>query len=87
MRFFLQVPYQARQQAKALGARWDPQAKKWYVFSEAQLKACRRWATSETAEPSDSLEVSTRKQRYAQAMRDYVEREEWLLKPKGGHHA
>jgi hypothetical protein len=29
--FYLDVPYSEKDEAKKLGARWDPKAKSWYV--------------------------------------------------------
>ncbi len=31
VRQYLNVPYEEREQAKAMGAKWDPERKKWYV--------------------------------------------------------
>jgi hypothetical protein len=33
IRVDLRVPYSEKDEAKALGARWDPSIKKWYVLS------------------------------------------------------
>ena len=33
VRVDLRVPYSEKDEAKALGARWDPSMKKWYTFS------------------------------------------------------
>ena len=31
MRLYLDVPYREKEQAKALGAKWNPRVKKWYA--------------------------------------------------------
>ena len=41
-RIWLDVPYQEKDQAKALGARWDPAAKRWYA-PRAGIGGLRRW--------------------------------------------
>jgi hypothetical protein len=33
VRVELRVPYSEKDEAKALGARWDPSMKKWYTFN------------------------------------------------------
>ena len=33
MALILQVPYEEKDEAKALGAKWNPQLRKWYVES------------------------------------------------------
>lgn len=44
---FLVVPYRERESAKALGARWDPEAKKWYVPEGRDLVAFRAWLSED----------------------------------------
>lgn len=34
MRLYLDVPYQEKDRAKALGAKWDAKVKKWYTDAE-----------------------------------------------------
>lgn len=41
-RYYLAVPFQEKEQAKALGAHWDWQVKKWYV-TDPESPACNRW--------------------------------------------
>ena len=48
---YLNVPYKDKDQAKALGARWDPEAKKWYTAPQS-LQALSQWAN-----PSDLAEI------------------------------
>lgn len=42
-RLYLDVPYTDKDQAKAFGARWDPQAKRWYA-PRAGIHELERWA-------------------------------------------
>jgi hypothetical protein len=43
MRTNLTVPYAEKDEAKALGARWDPTRKCWYVQDAKDLAAFGRW--------------------------------------------
>ncbi len=40
---YLNVPYHEKEEAKAAGARWDPQAKKWYVGDRRGYRRCLKW--------------------------------------------
>ncbi|MCW3476236.1 zincin-like metallopeptidase domain-containing protein [Limobrevibacterium gyesilva] len=42
-RTYLAVPYDEKDDAKALGAKWDPQAKAWYVPAGVDLEAFSPW--------------------------------------------
>lgn len=42
-RIWLDVPYSEKDQAKAAGARWDPQAKRWYA-PKPGMETLRQWA-------------------------------------------
>ncbi|WP_433237720.1 DUF5710 domain-containing protein [Streptosporangium sp. CA-135522] len=42
-RLWLDVPYSEKDEAKALGARWDPAAKRWYA-PRTGLAGLQRWA-------------------------------------------
>ena len=39
----LDCPFSQKDDAKALGARWDPSNKKWYVPADKDLRPFRRW--------------------------------------------
>ena len=41
--FFLVVPFAEKDEAKALGARWNASAKKWYVPAEKDRELFKRW--------------------------------------------
>lgn len=44
-RTYLSVPFSEKDQAKALGARWDPEARKWYTtLAGTALYRFERWA-------------------------------------------
>ena len=42
-KFFLDVPYSEKDDAKALGAKWDPKEKKWYASSQKIKDKCHQW--------------------------------------------
>lgn len=41
--FYLQVPFEEKEKAKELGAKWDKENKKWYVSKNADLTPFKRW--------------------------------------------
>lgn len=41
--FYLNVPFEEKDEAKALGARWDPQKKKWYFQRPQDFEKFVRW--------------------------------------------
>jgi hypothetical protein len=49
MRVVLNCPYEQRNQAKALGARWDPAIKKWYVDDPKDLAPFAQWLPDDVA--------------------------------------
>jgi hypothetical protein len=40
---FLNVPYAEKDEARALGARWNPGRKRWYVPSGVALEPFQKW--------------------------------------------
>jgi hypothetical protein len=42
-RTILEVPYTDKNEAKALGAWWDPELKKWFVPSGIDLRPFAKW--------------------------------------------
>ncbi len=55
-KIYLNVPYAQKDAAKALGARWDPSRKKWYVPAGVDMAPFASWL----ADVSDSPSVATR---------------------------
>lgn len=51
---YLNVPYAKKDAAKALGARWDPAQKKWYVPSNKDISLFAQWQTQD-ATPNSSV--------------------------------
>lgn len=44
MRFDLKVPFAEKDEAKKLGARWDPARKLWYVKDREDMAPFARWS-------------------------------------------
>lgn len=57
---YLQVPYAEKDQAKAVGARWDPDRRQWWVDSQrVQRHEVTRWLPSEPPASVDNEASST----------------------------
>jgi antirestriction protein ArdC/phage/plasmid primase-like uncharacterized protein len=54
-RHYLNVPYSEKNDAKALGAKWDRRAKSWYVRDDADLKPFARWNEATTKQPQSRM--------------------------------
>ena len=48
----LDVPYKEKEEVKVLGARWDPQIRKWYIPADQNPKPFARWIMEEYGESS-----------------------------------
>lgn len=44
MRFYIKVPYSEKDEAKRLGAKWDPVKKSWYYLDRDHVKF-KKWET------------------------------------------
>ena len=51
-RFYLNCPYAEKNQAKDLGARWDKDAKKWYVPNDVDRNLFKKWWPKHLVEES-----------------------------------
>lgn len=45
MRINLKTPFAEKEEAKALGAHWDPKRKIWYIQNVTDLTPFARWIT------------------------------------------
>ncbi len=52
MRINLKTPFAEKDEAKALGARWDPKQKCWYIQNVADLAPFARWITDSPSSAS-----------------------------------
>ena len=53
---FLNVPYAQKDEAKALGARWNAAEKKWYITADKDLSIFAKWQAD--AQPTTPLAAS-----------------------------
>jgi Domain of unknown function (DUF5710) len=62
MRINLKTPFAEKDEAKALGARWDPKKKCWYIQNVANLTPFARWITDSpsSSSPEKSRGPATR---------------------------
>jgi Domain of unknown function (DUF5710) len=58
----LKVPFAQKDEAKTLGAKWDPDKKVWYVPEGADIKLFNKWVVESV--PEDSIEVNLRASSY-----------------------
>ena len=60
MRTYLNCPFAEKDEAKALGARWDGQKKRWYVQDAKDLAPFARWMSAEegAAAPRPRVDAS-----------------------------
>jgi DNA topoisomerase-3 len=42
-RIYLNVPFDDKDEVKALGGRWDPESKEWYVMDHADMSQVSKW--------------------------------------------
>lgn len=58
MRVNLVAPYSEKEEVKALGARWDPTLKTWYVENVENLELFQRWLPGASTPPSGGGSLS-----------------------------
>lgn len=57
-RTYLTVPFAQKDEAKALGARWDPARKRWYVPEGVDTAAFQRWGPDSSDAPESASGAS-----------------------------
>jgi len=58
---YLNVPFAQKDEAKALGARWDAVPKKWFVPADKDITLFARWQAESGAVQSSGLKTSPAK--------------------------
>ena len=66
-RIYLAVPYEEKDAAKELGARWDRGRKSWYVRAGTDLGAVAKWLAQENAPKREAPSVSPQEE-FAEAL-------------------
>jgi hypothetical protein len=58
-RRWLEVPFEEKDAAKALGARWDPEARSWYAPPDVEFEPLARWTAdlSSISGPFEKVQV------------------------------
>lgn len=91
---FLNVPYSEKDEAKALGARWDGERRKWYIPDGAHAAPFARWINGndnsafqpragKTAKPTASLFVDlVPRTAWFSNLRSEITNDEWVLVKK-----
>ena len=57
-KIYLNVPFAQKDEAKALGARWDPAPKKWFVPADKDITLFAKWQTESGAVKSPATKTS-----------------------------
>lgn len=60
-KIYLNVPFAQKDEAKALGARWDAIKKKWFVLPDKDITLFIRWQAEPGSMESSKLETSSKK--------------------------
>jgi hypothetical protein len=56
-RVYLAVAYKEKNEAKALGAQWDPRQRCWYVAEGSELAPFERWLPKWALDPGDTIRL------------------------------
>lgn len=70
MRINLNCPFPEKDQAKALGARWDGARKTWYIVDVEDLTPFMRWIGHKAIEKAEKHEASPHVQRQRAKVRE-----------------
>ncbi len=66
-RIYLNVPFSEKDEAKALGAKWDRRAKAWYARDDMELEPFKRWQETKAKTPEPKISPE---QEFAQALKE-----------------
>lgn len=58
---FLNVPYAEKDEAKSLGARWNPTRKRWYVPDGVAVEPFQKWLSKDGAPFSGRVDAAAAK--------------------------
>ena len=61
-KIFVYCPFTQKEEAKQLGAKWDPLNKKWYAPSEDIYQKLKKWHVPANKKPYDRPKVSKKKE-------------------------
>lgn len=83
---FIEVPFKQKDEAKALGAKWDRQEQSWYVPASVDPAPFAKWAQGAATAATDAPKVSQAIQGQAESKNPTQERQ-YLAVPYGEHVA
>ena len=83
---FIEVPFKQKDEAKALGAKWDRQEQSWYVPASVDPAPFAKWAQGAATAATDAPKVSQAIQGQAESKKSTQERQ-YLAVPYGEHVA
>ncbi|MDG4720717.1 zincin-like metallopeptidase domain-containing protein [Thalassospira aquimaris] len=66
-RIYLNVPFSEKDEAKALGAKWDRRAKAWYARDDMELEPFKRWQDTKAKAPEPKINPEDE---FAQALKE-----------------
>lgn len=66
-RIYLNVPFSEKDEAKALGAKWDRRAKAWYARDDMELEPLKRWQETKAKTPEPKINPEDE---FAQALKE-----------------
>lgn len=66
-RIYLNVPFSEKDEAKALGAKWDRRTKAWYARDDMELEPFKRWQETKAKTPEPKISPE---QEFAEALRE-----------------
>lgn len=58
-KIYLNVPYAQKDEAKALGAKWDASNKKWYIPGSLDISLFEKWNTGATTSVTSKAKSSS----------------------------
>ena len=50
MKYYIECPFYEKDEAKSLGARWDPEERKWYYTDPSKKYLFKKWLRNELLE-------------------------------------
>ncbi|MFY8352927.1 zincin-like metallopeptidase domain-containing protein [Pseudoalteromonas sp. SSM20] len=67
-RVFLNVPYKEKEEAKNLGAKWDRQARQWYIRSSMKQEPFSKWLDAENNKQSIPVESKPAPEKHSEKL-------------------
>ena len=58
-KIYLDVPFAQKDDAKSLGARWDPSKKKWYAPNTVDISLFAKWSNDSSTSPLSTKHKKT----------------------------